>query len=192
MMTVAPPLERLTHFLQALTYEVGYLEPSAEQPYGRVIVALDEDRSKAEYEDVVQIFFMEDVLQAANQQATEQSDEAAEDPSNLQIVMDMPLQLQGLPNAQKSEAYRLIFILNKLLPLGSLGLQHENEALYFKYSLLGKDQNHAADLIGDILDMMAFYLPEFKVLIQQALSGKPLQEILAESGLMKALQAEAA
>ncbi len=186
MITLAPPLERLTQFLQSLGYEVGFLEPSDEQAFGRVIVALDEERSKDEYEDVVQIYFMEDILQAALP-----AGEQAEGPSNLQFIMELPVQLGGLAAEQKSEAYQLIFILNKLLPLGSLGLQNEQEGLYFKYSLLGKDQNHQADLIGDILDMMAFYLPEFKALIQELIAGKSLQTVLAHSGLMKALQAEA-
>ena len=129
---------------------------------------------------------MESVLQASLP-----ADAPAESPSNLQFIMDIPLQIQGLALEQKAEAYQLIFILNKLLPLGSLGLHLEQESLYYKYSLLGKDQNHPAELIGDILDMMAFYLPEFKFLLQELISGKPLQTILANSGLMKALQAEA-
>jgi hypothetical protein len=71
------------------------------------------------------------------------------------------------------ELIRLLFLLSRLLPIGSHGLSEETPGIYFQYRLLVQDPDRVDEaVIKDAVGMIGLFTREHGTLIDQVLDGR--------------------
>ncbi len=148
------PLLRLYGFLQALGLRVNYRESSLSQPFEQVIVGLDpSEQEPLRPEYLLQIAFAEDIQAGLQGRKPNYSHGAT-----LLFSIILPVQIQ---TEQCLDAYRLLAVLNRILPIGHLGL-HEGlqpAQVFIKYPLAALNPNLSMNHVLSVIEQInAFVL----------------------------------
>lgn len=156
------PLLRLYDFLNALDLRVNWRGVSPQQPFEQVIITLDPgEQAPLRPEYVLQIAFAE-AIQAGMQGWAVNHQHGA----TLLFSLVLPVQI---PPELRLEAYRLLALLNRILPLGHLGL-HEGVTpalVFFKYPLAALSTNISMLLVQDIIEQINTFVLLMTPALQQ-------------------------
>lgn len=183
------PLTQLNEILTACGYPCQHMPMKQEQPFEQLLVALDaEDTPNEEFQYVMQVFFLEDVLKVTNPEAY--GPESIQGPACLQMVLEFPIYYDGLSPERRAEALGLLMNLSKAMPIGAWGVQGEKHQVYVRYALMGSDQNMDGRVVKESLDMLAFFVrtmaPALSAFIDDNLSW---EQALEATGLPQELAA---
>lgn len=160
------PLLRLYEFLQLIGLRVHYRESSASQPFEQVIVGLDPtEQEPARPEYLLQIAFA-DALQAGLQGRAPDYTHGA----TLLFSIILPIQINA---EQRLDAYRLLAVLNRILPIGHLGL-HEGlqpAQVFFKYPLAALKPNLSMNHVLSVIEQINAFVLLLSPALQQFSRG---------------------
>jgi hypothetical protein len=187
MSNLVSPLTQLHEILTACGYPCQHMPPKQEQPFEQLLVALDaEDTPNEEFQYVMQVFFLEDVLKVTNPEAY--GSESIQGPACLQMVLELPVYYEHLGHERRAEALGLLMNLSKAMPIGAWGIQGEKHQVYLRYALVGTDQNLDGRAVKESLDMLSFFVrtmaPALQAFIDQNLSW---EQALEATGLPQEL-----
>lgn len=147
------PLLRLYEFLQLIGLRVNYRESSASQPFEQVIVGLDPtEQEPARPEYLLQIAFAEDLQAGLQGRAPDYTHGAT-----LLFSVILPVQINV---EQRLDAYRLLAVLNRILPIGHLGL-HEGlqpALVFFKYPLAALKPNLSMNHVLSVIEQISTFV----------------------------------
>lgn len=156
------PLLRLYEFLQLIGLRVNYRESSASQPFEQVIVGLDPtEQESARPEYLLQIAFAEDLQAGLQGRAPDYTYGAS-----LLFSMILPVQIN---TEQRLDTYRLLAVLNRILPLGHLGL-HEGlqpAQVFFKYPLAALSPNLSMNHVLSVIEQINTFVLLLSPALQQ-------------------------
>jgi len=177
------PLFQLHEILATCGYPCQHMPMKPEQPFEQLLVALDGEESPSdEYQHVMQVFFLEDVLKVTHPEAY--SSESIKGPACLQMVLEFPIYYAGLDSDRRAEALGLLMNLSKAMPIGAWGVQGEQQQIYLRYALMGTSQNLDGYVVKESLDMLAFFVrtmaPALAAFVSQNLTW---QQALEATGL---------
>lgn len=177
------PLEKLNEILETLNYTSHLFPRTQEEPFDRVAVALDESPEEKEVLDYpLQIFFMEDALQAT----VPEQDMGQAEYASLQFVLEFPHQCKNLSSERLREALSFILVSNKIIPIGSFGLQNDERQVYYRYTLLATDQNLKGHLIIEAIEIIKMFISMLAPIWTELITtDKPMDEIMASSELLR-------
>lgn len=180
--TTQSPLARLNEILSMLNYVSQHLPIDPKTPFEQVLVALDENLAEdAEAHYVMQLFFTEDVMRA-----TGLTDENLDNSATLQFMIELPVDCSHLSPERQLETFAALNLFTQSMPLGNLGLNNDKR-VYFRYGMVGDDQNMNATRVAELIGMFGFFLTHFGSLLQNFItSDKTAIELMEETGFYKA------
>lgn len=176
------PLARLNEILFMLGYVTQHLPIDPKTPFEQVLVALDEDLpDDAEAHYVMQLFFTEDVMRASGL-----GDENVGNAATLQFMIELPVDCSTLSPERQLETFSALNLFTQIMPLGNLGINNEKK-VYFRFGMVGDDQNMNATRIAELIGMFSFFLTQFGSLLQSFVtSDKNVATLMEETGFHKA------
>ncbi len=192
-MTEANPTEtyftRMAGVLDQLEMPTLILPVTEENQIEALLVSLDDppptEENPARF--VAQLFFASDAVTAAYEQSGGPEPEEGET-AILQFALALGL---NCPETRHLDIYRLMSIYNRILPVGALDLNEENE-LYVRYGLLADTKNAITiPQVVEVLEIFSFFIPIMADGLEDVIAGEAtLEEAIAatERELIKSAQ----
>lgn len=178
-MTSAPdtPLARLLEPLDDLEYTVAHAPVDSTNLVEKLYIQLDLENQPPERRFIVELFFVNDVLQAFG------GDDDDADTLLAQFTLLLPI---VIPDDVHLELHRCLALINRLTPLGAFGLSEADQAVYLRYTLAGESREIADTVLIEVLSIFEYlcqeYLPLFETVRAKTLTAQRLTAQFAESG----------
>ena len=154
------PLTLIQQDLLAEEFDARLLGIDDKNFYERLFVVFDPDDKGRD--QILQIMFINDLLNLSGQ-----ADEP-EDMFLLQFTLELPFRV---PEAAAAEVARLLLALNRVLPVGALGMTEPEGTVYFNYALSNADRRVEDVVTANTVGLIEFYIPGFAKLIEAVADG---------------------
>jgi hypothetical protein len=156
------PLARLMEPLEELEYYADHLAITEDGMYERLQLRLEVDESRPELEYSVEIYYINDVMEALG------AEMEGEDAILTQFMLVLPFRF---PIEAFIEAMRLCNIVNRLLPMGAFGLSEQDDAVYLRYVLATETRAIPGDVLIEVVQAFEHacqeYGPHFEKIAQR-------------------------
>lgn len=161
------PFARLAGVLDRLGLPTLLIPVSVESPIEQLLVSIDEEAPGGEDSRfVVQMFFAGDVAAAARAEAGVENED---DTAILQFMLSLGL---VCPPERQHDLYRLLSVLNRILPVGALELTEE-EVVFVRYGLLAENKSQITiPQVAEVLELLGFFVPRMLPSIAALLAGE--------------------
>lgn len=150
--TTKSPLAALLEPLEDLEYYADLQPVEQDGLYEKLYLALDVDEDRPELEYGLEIFFINDVLEAFS------AEDEAEDAVITQFMLVLPFRF---PVESFVEVMRLCNLVNRLLPLGAFGLSEDDDAVYLRYCLATESRAVAPEVVIEVVQALEFACREY-------------------------------
>ncbi len=158
--TQKTPLQLIAEFLEEETFDTKIVPPSKEHPFERLLVSLGQDEQERLF--TMQLHFVNDITSSMGN---------VEDPDDI-ILLECFLLFPFKVEAKYfSEVARLILTVNRLVPVGALGMSEPDGSVYLQYHLSSKDRNIDEKIILEVVNMIGFFTGEFAQKIEAVGNG---------------------
>lgn len=159
------PLTVIQQDLLADEFDARLMEIDDENPVERLFVVFDQDEKGRD--QILQLVFINDMLNLSDQP------DEPDDMFLLQFTLELPFRVQ---ESALAEVARLLLALNRVIPVGALGLAEPERQVYFNYVLSCSDREVEDVVAANIVGIVEFYIPSFAVLIEAVAEGSRTRE----------------
>ena len=164
------PLSQLEEILKKENREVFLMTPTEKGATERLFISLGQDKKARDY--VLQLCFVNDLAKASGMS------EEPEDAILLQFLAALPFQTKA---ECASEVSRLLFSVNRILPLGAFGFDEKAGIVYFQYVLVSDVREITEKVFKEVISMTEFAIDTFCLTIEAAGEGqKDYDQLLEE------------
>lgn len=163
------PLGLIEQDLREEGFGTHHLVVDADNQYERLLVMLGRDEHDRDY--FLQLTFVNDIMNVLGQ---------PDQPENaylLQFSSEFPFKIKIESFA---EAARLLLTLNRILPVGALGLSEADQTLNYNYVLVLPDREVDDVVVTEIVDIAMFFIRNFAPLIEAVTTGTRSREEVVE------------
>ncbi|WP_038160587.1 YbjN domain-containing protein [Verrucomicrobium sp. BvORR106] len=146
------PLAILAGPLEDLEYYVDLKPVQEDGLYERLYLTLDVDEERPELEYGLEIYFINDVMEAFG------SDTDAEEAVVTQFMLVLPFSFLA---ETLLEAMRLCNYVNRLLPMGAFGVSEEDGAVFLRYCLASESRAVPESVVIEVVQALEFACREY-------------------------------
>lgn len=171
------PLSRLLEPLHDLEYVVTHTPVDDANMVEKLFINLEIPEQDLRRRFIVELFFINDVLQAFGGEDDE------EDAIMAQFSLVLPLLV---PVEAGSEVGKMMGLLNRLTPLGAFGYSEADSAIYLRYTLTSESRALSDALLLQVLSVFEYlcqeYVPVFEAICEKQLTTEMYINKFSETG----------
>ncbi len=170
------PLALIRDLLEEEDFSTELVQQSEGQPFERLLVSLGADDKHRPF--TLQMHFVNDVTGALG---------GFDDPEDIFLLeCFLPFPFQAKPEYQ-TETARVLLALNRLLPIGAMGMSEPDGTVYIQYNLACLTRATDEKVLLEVVGMMGFFTGEFGPKIEAIGDGSLSRETyladLANAGI---------
>lgn len=155
------PLQTIAKDLESKDFATYSPEVSKDNPFEQLYVSLGQDESERDF--ILQLVFVNDLASAMG------VEQDSDDPFLLQFFLSFPFLAK---KTTVNETALLALTLNRIIPLGAIGLSQAEGTLYFQYVLACPDDKPSSILIEEVVSMIGMFVTEFAPKLELVATGK--------------------
>lgn len=159
------PLAALACPLEDLEYYVDLQRIEDNGLYEKLYLALDVNDERPELEYGLEVFFINDVMEAFGDET------GGDEPVIAQFMLVLPFQF---PGETMLEAMRLCNYVNRLLPLGAMGVSEEDGAVYLRYCLAAESRAVPEAVVIEVVQALEFACREYGPYFERIALGQAI------------------
>jgi hypothetical protein len=171
------PLSLLKDALEDLEYTVFHERVGADSVMEKLFISLEIEGQPAERQFVIEVFFINDVLQAFG------GEDADDDAIMSQFTIVLPV---VIPPSAFLEINRFCALVNRLAPLGAFGLSEPDQAVYLRYCLATESRDMPDTVVIQVVSVFEYlcreYLPQFESICDGSLTVDAFMAAFEKTG----------